>query len=331
MMDTTDERIDLIQEEHYQEEMQRKVEPFLRKNEKVIILQREKGHNIYCLRFAQKIPDAVVVIAHGFTETAEKYKELAYYFLQQNYAVYIPEQCGHGHSYRMTDHPCMVHIDSYERYRDDLLFVAHTAQKTYPKLPLYLYGHSMGGGIAAAAAAKEPDLFSATVLSSPMIRPATGTVPWFATKLIAWAFCKTGKSQEYVIGQGPFRGAEPFEESAATSRARFLYYQDKRLKEPLYQMSGASYGWLHAAARLNSFLMKKGWKQIQCPVLLFQAENDQWVSCSEQNRFIDKMNRRCDAELICISGVKHELYNTPDSMLEDYLKKLFSFFENNKE
>ena len=96
-------------------------------------------------------------------------------------------------------------------------------------------------------------------------------------------------------------------------------------------MSGASYGWLHAAARLNSFLMKKGWKQIQCPVLLFQAENDQWVSCSEQNRFIDKMNRRCDAELICISGVKHELYNTPDSMLEDYLKKLFSFFENNKE
>lgn len=329
-MTIKDSKINLIHEEKYQEEMRNKVEPFLHRFEKEMRIQREKGRDIYCLCFSQEEPDAVVVIAHGFTETSEKYRELAYYFLQRNYAVYVPDQCGHGRSYRLTDHSYMVHTDNYERYRDDLLFVAHTAQAAHPGLPLYLYGHSMGGGITASAAAAEPDLFSKLVLSSPMIRPATGSVPWFVSKLIAQVFCKMGKSQEYIIGQGPFRGPELFEESASSSRARFAYYQEKRAKEPLYQMSGASYGWLHAAAELNSCLQKRAWKQIQCPVLLFQAENDEWVSCPQQDLFIEKLGKHCEAKQIRIPGVKHELCNTPDCVFEDYLDQLFSFLEGTK-
>ena len=51
------------------------------------------------------MPKGVVVISHGFTESAVKYDEVAYYFLKEGYHVYIPEHCGHGRSYRLTADP----------------------------------------------------------------------------------------------------------------------------------------------------------------------------------------------------------------------------------
>lgn len=63
----------------------------------------------------------------------------------------MPEHCGHGRSYRMcsdTGDLSLVHVD-------DLLFVSRRAAE-FPELPVCLYGHSMGGGIAAAAAAQAP-------------------------------------------------------------------------------------------------------------------------------------------------------------------------------
>ena len=59
---------------------------------------------------------------------------------------------------------------------------------------------------------------------------------------------------------------------ASTSEARFDYYQIKRNKEPLFQMNGASYGWLWQIVCLNHYLQTKAWRKIICPVLIFQAD-----------------------------------------------------------
>lgn len=52
---------------------------------------------IHMLQYLSDIdmPKGVVVISHGFTESAVKYDEVAYYFLKEGYHVYIPEHCGH--------------------------------------------------------------------------------------------------------------------------------------------------------------------------------------------------------------------------------------------
>ena len=165
--------------------------------------------------------------------------------------MYIPEHCGHGRSYRLVEDPSLVHVDSYKRYVADLLFVARTAKKEHKNLKLYLFGHSMGGGIAAAAVAAKPKLFERLVLSSPMIRPLSGKVPWHDARTIATAFCKAGQAKRYVAGQKPYSGPRRFENSSSTSRVRYEYYRAKKEKEPLFQMNAASYGWLHAAACLN--------------------------------------------------------------------------------
>ena len=142
-----------LKEQDYQEQMEHVVEPYLHSRERELWLEREHGKKIYVRCYQAKKAKGILLISHGFTETSEKYKELIYYSLRGGYHVYIPEHCGHGHSYRLVEDPSLVHVDCYKRYVADLLFVARTAKKEHKNLNLYLFGHSMGGGIAAAAVA----------------------------------------------------------------------------------------------------------------------------------------------------------------------------------
>lgn len=280
-------------------------------------------------------PQGVVVLSHGYTETIEKHRETIYYFLSGGYHVFMHEHCGHGRSYRLCkdrEDLSLVFVDDYARYVEDLLFVSRMAAQEFPRLPLYLYGHSMGGGIAAAAAAKGAKLFSGLILSSPMFRPSSAPLPWWLASLIAGIFCLTGQRQRYLVGHHPYDGLEQFADSAGVSEARFSYYQKKRNEEPLFQTSAASYGWLWQAVRLHRFLMRRAWRDIACPMLVFQAERETFVSNEAQERFVKKRNEwenGC-AELIRVSGVKHEIFNSDMAVLEAYWTKIFAFLIANR-
>lgn len=318
-----------ISEAQYTQTMQDTVLPYLEKRETVLWLEREPGHRQYCACYQADLPRGIILISHGFTESAEKYQELIYYFLLENYSVCLPEHCGHGRSYRLTDDPSLIYVDHYERYIEDLLYAAHRMQAEAPGLPLFLFAHSMGGGIGIAAAAQEPSLFSRIILSSPMIRPQTAGVPWRAARLIAGFYCCIGQSRRYVAGQHPYRGEECFETSSSTSRVRFDRYQARKKAEPLFQTSAASYGWLREAARLNSALQHHDWKNLQAPILLFQAETETLVSKKEQHRFLGKLSRRrkVPVKMIVVPGSRHEIFNSNDRTLRQFLRKVFAFYE----
>lgn len=317
----------ILKEQTYFSTMEQKVLPYLAQRGKALCLEREAGKRLYCLRYLADEAAGTIVISHGFTETAEKYQEVVWYFLQHNYNVYIPEHCGHGNSYRLVEDPSLVHVDSWRRYVSDLLAVARGAAREQKGLPLYLYAHSMGGGIAAAALAKKPGLFDRAVLSSPMIRPLTKGVPWPAAKLLAELLCRLGRAAQYVPGGHAFDGKETFADSASTCRERFEFYQRRRTEEPLYQMNAPSCGWLREAARLNRYLMSEGWKHVETPLLIFQAENDDFVCNAEQDRFAKKINRngKTSAKLVLVPGTKHEIYHSSSQVLERYLENIFDF------
>ncbi|MDE5931686.1 MAG: alpha/beta hydrolase [Lachnospiraceae bacterium] len=317
----------ILKEKGYREAMEQTVLPYLLERQEQLWLEQKPGRKIHCVGYRTEQAKGVVLISHGFTESAEKYQEVSYYFLKKGFHVYCMEHCGHGHSYRLTQDLSLIHIDYYERYVEDLLFVAKTAKKKNAGLPLFLYAHSMGGGIGAAAAVKEPDCFARLVLSSPMLRPRTEPVPWRVAQMIAYLCCFLGKEKDYVMGQKPYGGLERFAESASTSEARFTYYQGKRNTEPLYQTSAPSYGWLKNAGRMNRYLRLNGWKKISVPILLFQSERDDFVSPQEQERFIRKLNSRGEAQLIKTVGTKHEIYNADETVLADYWERVFAFLE----
>lgn len=322
----------ILPEEGYAAVMEMVVELYLAERRTTGYCEREEGKRIFYARFLADRPKGIVVISHGYTETVEKHLENIYYFLRGGYHVFMPEHCGHGRSYRLCSDAgdlSLVHVDDYRRYVDDLLFVSRRAAAEFPELPVSLYGHSMGGGIAAAAAAQAPGLFSRLILSSPMIRPSSAPVPWFLARLLAKAFCIAGKGERYVRGNHPYDGAEQFADSASVSEARFQYYQEKRSSEPLFQMNGASYGWLWQTARLNHYLQTRAWREIACPVLVFQAECETYVSKEEQERFVRKLSRRRKgaAKLVRVPGVKHEIFNAEPDVLERYWYKVLYALE----
>ena len=347
-----------IHEAHYAEEMEKTAEPYLAKRRKDLsaepylakrrkdlffpVQQKETGKErlfpvqqnetekaprLYVVCYTADQPKGVLVISHGFTESAPKYEELAFYFLQAGYHVYLPEHMGHGNSYRMTEDLSMVYVDHWKRYVQELLQVCHAAKSENPGLPLSLFAHSMGGGIGASAAATEPELFYRVVLSSPMIRPLTGNVPWPLAWIIAEGACLLGKGKTYVPGQKPYQGNETFEESASTSEPRFARYHAIRDAHPEYHINGASYGWLASAIRMSLFLQHRGWRSMKSPMLIFRAESDQYVSLDALKRFAEKIqkHRIVPCEYVMIPGTRHELYSTPDAVLQDYMERILRF------
>ena len=137
----------IIHENEYVFKNQNEVLPYLerRVSEAWIPRAPENRGRVHVLRYLADKARGVVVISHGFSESAQKYPELIYYFLQEHYHVYFPEHCGHGLSYRLTDDPSLVHLDRWNRYSRDFLRVSRLIRKAHPGMPLYLFAHSMEG------------------------------------------------------------------------------------------------------------------------------------------------------------------------------------------
>lgn len=326
----------IIQEDKFADIMKDEVEPYLHAHCREYYItgakepeRREKAGKLHVKFYETDRPRGVIVISHGFTEGAQKFDEMIYYFLQVGYHVCMPEHAGHGLSYRLTEDPSLVHIDTWKRFVRDFLKVCHVAKKAYADLPLILFAHSMGGAISTIAASWEPELFQKIILSSPMIRPLTGNVPWPVTVAIAQAECLVGRDARYVIGQKSYDGSETLETSASVSEARFIRYNEIRKQCKEIQTSAASYGWLLASIRMSWYIRYHGWKKLTAPILLFQAEKDAFVSVRAIQKFTKKLQRkgRISCEYVYIPGSKHEIFGSDDETMQVYIDRISSFLE----
>lgn len=313
----------------YSEYMEQVVEPYLKERKKVYYIERETGKKIYCAKYSSEHAKGVVVFSHGFKENEVKYREVIYRFLKYHYHVYFPEHCGHGNSYRLTEDRSLVHVDSYQRYVEDLIAAAHFAKAENRSIPLYLFAHSMGGGIGLAAAAKEPHLFQKMILSSPMIRPNTGKLRWKEVCTLVRTMCRLGKGEEYIKGQSPYKGPRSLADTSSMRKEQNEYYQKQCENNPLLQTSAGSYGWAYAAIKLNHYLQRKAVRKIQTPFLLFQAEYDRRVSNQEQIRFLLRLRKygMKKGKLVRVPNTKHEIFNASKHTRKAYFRMIFRFLK----
>lgn len=110
-------------------------------------------------------PRAAVLLTHGMGEYATRYVEqyagLIPALVAAGYTVYAYDQRGHGQS------PGRKGVyDVAEMLQDH--FTVREALRSEP-LPLYAFGHSLGGLMTAAGAARDPRGLSGVILSSPAL------------------------------------------------------------------------------------------------------------------------------------------------------------------
>ena len=313
-----------LAEDNYAEVMQTVVEPELASVRKEGYMTFEGGRKLHYEYYLCPEAKGSIVISHGFTESAEKFREMDYYFLQAGYNVFAIDHRGHGFSSREVDDPRVAHVEHFSDYVGDFnAYVENVVRAHSGDLPLFLFSHSMGGAVAALYIQQYPDVFEKAILSSPMISPKTAGFPHWVTRAMAVTFLAIGKRKQLVFTEKGFDPDRTYENSNDTSEARFQYYYDKRKKTPEYQTDGASYNWVNESLKIiPKMLDPQNCAGVKTKVLLFQPAIDDVVEMEPQAEFVSKIP---GAKLIKIPASKHEIYLSVNEAMEPYLQAIFAF------
>jgi len=315
--------VKLIPEAKYEKMMRTVVEPGLAAMREEIDMPLAGGGTMHAEVYNRYDAKAGVVLLHGYTESAEKLRELTWYLLSVGYSVFAMDHRGHGRSVREVEDLSVTHVDRFSDYLHDLeQFMGQVVTPRMGGRPLYLFGHSMGGALAAFALIEHPEWFARAVLNAPMIAPVTAPFPRRFAAMMCGAFCALGKGKARAFVGKPFDPeGETFELSHMTSAARFDYYKQKRCARPELQNCSPTYSWLREATTVTEPLMK-GAEKIAVPVLLCQAAQDSIVSLEDQNAFIARVPQ---GKLMSFDA-KHEIYGSCDDVLRQYLETVLGFY-----
>lgn len=85
-------------------------------------------------------PKAVVCLVHGLGEHSSRYAHVAEAFGREGFILFGTDLRGHGRSGGPRGH-----ISSIEDFMQDIDVLLEQARARYPDMPIFLYGHSLGG------------------------------------------------------------------------------------------------------------------------------------------------------------------------------------------
>lgn len=100
------------------------------------------GTNIYAKSWNIETPKGVICMIHGLGEHINRYTHVAAFFNKNGYAFYGNDHYGHGKSGGAKGH-----TPDYESLLVEVDTLIETAKSENPNVPIYLYGHSLGGNI----------------------------------------------------------------------------------------------------------------------------------------------------------------------------------------
>jgi alpha-beta hydrolase superfamily lysophospholipase len=109
---------------------------------------------------------AALLLVYGFGAPGERWNFFADHFSGKGFACYALELRGLGE----TKERPRGHIDSFDRYYQDLRAMAALIKKENPGKKIFLAGDSLGGVLSFVMAASDPDLFQGLICMSPYFK-----------------------------------------------------------------------------------------------------------------------------------------------------------------
>ncbi|MEG1310816.1 MAG: alpha/beta hydrolase, partial [Romboutsia sp.] len=107
----------------------------------------EENLDINVYRWQSKIvaPKAIVQIAHGMSETADRYEYFAKELTANGYIVYINDHRGHGKTAKIIENiGYLAESEGFKCLVEDMNTLTNIIKNENKDLPIYLFGHSMG-------------------------------------------------------------------------------------------------------------------------------------------------------------------------------------------
>jgi len=127
----------------------------------------EPEHKIF---YRLYLPDdnqivATLLLVHGMQEHSGRYEELASYLTTQNFAVLSYDQLGHGKTaLQVVQLGYFKKHGAKEQLIDDAITMSNFLRETYPQLPQFILGHSMGSFVTRCVLQKIGRQFKGAII-----------------------------------------------------------------------------------------------------------------------------------------------------------------------
>ncbi len=251
---------------------------------------QQEGRKIYAQGWNPQQTKGVVCIVHGFNEHSSRYEHVAERLCDEGYAVLTYDEFGHGKTEGKRGH-----APSYEALLESVKIILHEAEKRFPGVRKFLYGHSMGGGIVLNYLLRHHPHLSGAIASSPWLKLAFDPPPvkMFFGKLVKSiypAFTESANVDSDALTRDTEEvlkhNTDPYNHNKITASVFFGVYD-------------AGLWALEHANRLKT------------PLLLMHGTADKVTSCNASGDFA----KHAPLHLVTFKiwgGFYHELHNEPE-------------------
>ncbi len=261
------------------------------------------GVEIFFQKWLVENAKAVLIIVHGLGEHSGRYNNLVSAFGGKNISVFAIDHRGHGKSQGKKGH-----IDSFMDYVYDLKLFVEYVKEENRGLPVVLYGHSMGGVIAAKYALTYSDDPSVVVLSSPGFAPAF-TVPGWKKSVAAFFSSR--------IGSLTMPNGLSSSDISRDNEVVKAYDND-----PLVH-NKVSARWFTEYMKTGDDCMANA-HSLMKPLLVFHGKGDKIADCKASEEFGRKAGSS-SKEILLYNEMYHELINEPEADRTRVLKDVVSW------
>ncbi|GGG24330.1 alpha/beta hydrolase [Paenibacillus abyssi] len=238
-------------------------------------------------RAAEGAPRAAVCLVHGMGEHGGRYEEVASVLTAVGFVLFNYDQRGHGRSPGKRGH-----CDSIAQLTGDAAALINLAKQRCPGLPVFLYGHSMGGNVALSCALRLQPEITGLILTSPWLRLA-----FLPPAYKLW------------IGEKMARLWPAFSLSTGLNSANL--YHDAELTMPVDPLAHnrISAGMFYALKEEGEWALANC-DRLKVPLLLLHGTADNITSMPASKELADKLDKACT--FYAWEDGFHELHNDRD-------------------
>ncbi|SMR71769.1 lysophospholipase [Aliiroseovarius halocynthiae] len=249
-------------------------------------------------------PAGTILLFPGRTEYIEKYGLVAAELVDRGYTTLSIDWRGQGLSDRADKDRLLGHVGHFSEYQLDVAAMMALADELDLPRPFILLGHSMGGCIGLRSLHEGLDVKGAC-FSAPMwgitIASALRPVAWG----ISWALHNTPWKLMLTPGTArkTYVDIQPFDDNMLTTDPEmYALMQLQASARPELTLGGPTAGWLYAALRETSDLMKQPAPNVQTVTFLGTQER-----IVEPGPIHDLMRRWHNGRLQLMPGCEHEV------------------------
>lgn len=252
--------------------------------------QTKTNLNIYAKEWIPAHPKAVICLVHGLGEHVNRYDHLAAYFGQHGFAMMGNDHHGHGKSGGKRGH-----TPDYEAFMEEISQLVVKATERYPDLPIFLYGHSMGGNLVLNYALSRNPKIAGAIVTAPHIQLPEAAQPSAGLMMMAKVMNKIFPSLQQP------NGLDVNNISSDISEVK-KYQNDPLVHDKISMRTALSL--IEKADFLNNFSGK-----MPIPTLLMHGSEDKITAPQGSIDFAKRVGG--DVTFKVWDGMVHEIHNEP--------------------